>query len=191
MVLKLLLCLKLYLLRVLYFVLDKLSDIPRFNRCIIKQKVYIGASIISLSLLITATCNSQVSTNKTKLKDSFSKADTISEIINDTNVMCYAMVEQMPEYPGGTEFLKLFIQKNIQYPIEALKKGIHGRVYISFIVTETGKISDPKIMRSLYPSLDAEAIRILKLMPNWKPGKQNGLPVKTSMSLPINFLLPD
>lgn len=96
-------------------------------------------------------------------------------------------MEQMPEFPGGTEKLMIFIKKELKYPQEAYKNGVQGRVYVQFIVDIDGSIIDVKVIRGVDQLLDEEAIRIIKLMPKWKPGKQNGTPVKVSMTVPVTF----
>jgi len=95
----------------------------------------------------------------------------------------------MPEFPGGMDAMKTFISKNIQYPSDALEAAISGKVYVSFVVEKEGQISEVKVLRNLYPSLDNEALRVVKSMPNWKPGMQNGKPVRVKYNLPVFFQL--
>jgi TonB family protein len=101
------------------------------------------------------------------------------------------IVEQMPEFPGGETALNAYIAANVKYPLIALDNGIQGTVYVSFIITKTGKVSAVKIKRGVDSSLDKEAMRVIKSMPSWIPGKQNGEAVDVSYELPINFGLPD
>lgn len=86
----------------------------------------------------------------------------------------YNVVDQMPEFPGGMDKLLQFINGNMQYPAEARKKGIQGRVTVQFIVDEYGHITEPNIVRSVDPFLDKEALRIIKTLPQWKPGTLKG-----------------
>jgi len=95
----------------------------------------------------------------------------------------------MPEYPGGLLALRTFLASNVKYPTEAAKKGIHGKVYVNFVVEKDGTVGLVKIARSVDPSLDAEAIRVVKLLTNWKPGKQKGKDVRVSFTVPIQFAL--
>ena len=95
----------------------------------------------------------------------------------------------MPEYPGGIPALSAFLSENIKYPKSALEDSISGRVIISFIVEKNGKISDVQVARSVHPSLDEEAARVVKMMPKWTPGIQNGKPVRVRFTLPVNFKL--
>ena len=101
----------------------------------------------------------------------------------------YTIVEQMPEYPGGIDALKAYLMSNIKYPSEAHQKGIQGKVFVSFVVTKTGSISNAKVVRGVDPLLDQEAMRVVESMPIWIPGKQNGETVDVAYTLPINFVL--
>ncbi len=105
----------------------------------------------------------------------------------DRNV--FFIVEDMPEFPGGELALRQHIAKNLKYPADAAKNGFQGRVYVSFIVDTAGRVINPQIARSIHPSLDREAIRIVRSLPAWKPGRQRGKPVNVSYTIPIPFLL--
>lgn len=99
----------------------------------------------------------------------------------------YKVVEYMPEFPGGMNSLLDYIAKNIKYPEEAQKKGINGRVILQFIVNTDGSLSDFKIIRGVDPQLDAEALRVVKSMPKWTPGKDKGKVVPVYYTVPISF----
>ena len=101
----------------------------------------------------------------------------------------YNVVDQMPEFPGGMDKLLQFINGNMQYPAEARKKGIQGRVTVQFIVDEDGHITEPNIVRSVDPFLDKEALRIIKTLPQWKPGTLKGKAVKVKYTVPVAFKL--
>ncbi|NNF01364.1 MAG: energy transducer TonB [Bacteroidia bacterium] len=101
----------------------------------------------------------------------------------------FMIVEQMPTFPGGEAALHGYLQKNIKYPPVARENGISGTVYVNFVVTETGSITDIKILRGIGGGCDEEAVRVIRSMPNWKPGKQRGKAVKVSFNCPINFKL--
>ncbi|NPA36411.1 MAG: energy transducer TonB [Chlorobi bacterium] len=101
----------------------------------------------------------------------------------------FFIVEEMPEFPGGETALHQYIAKSIKYPVIAQENGIQGRVYVSFVINAKGEVTDIKIARGVDPALDKEAIRVIKNMPKWKPGKQRGKPVKVSFTVPINFVL--
>lgn len=101
------------------------------------------------------------------------------------------ITEVQPEFPGGTEALMKFIEANINYPQMEKELGIEGKVYIGFVVMKTGEITNIKIMRGILdgPNLDKEAIRIVKLMPRWTPGMNNGQKVNVRTIVPIRFSL--
>lgn len=101
----------------------------------------------------------------------------------------YNVVDQMPEYPGGMKALLNFIENHVQYPAEARNKRIQGKVIVQFIVDENGYITEPNIMRSVTPSLDKEALRIIKKLPQWKPGTLQGKAVRVKYTVPVTFRL--
>lgn len=101
----------------------------------------------------------------------------------------FTIVEQMPEFQGGEEKLREFLSKNIKYPAMARENGISGTVYITFVVEGDGRITDVKSLRGLGGGLTEEALRVVKMMPNWTSGKQNGKPVRVQFTLPVKFTL--
>ena len=101
----------------------------------------------------------------------------------------FFIVEEMPEFPGGEQALREFIAKTVVYPDAAVKKGIQGKVYVTFVVGTDGNVKNAKIARGVDPSLDAEALRVVGKMNGWKPGKQRGKVVNVSYTVPINFKL--
>ena len=101
----------------------------------------------------------------------------------------YDQVETMPEFPGGVEKLMEYVAMNVRYPKEAEDKCLQGRVIATFIVEKDGSITSAKIVRSIDPALDAEALRVINGMPNWKPGTQKGEPVRVKYTIPISFRL--
>lgn len=105
------------------------------------------------------------------------------------NNMVYDVVEVMPQYPGGQIAMLKYIMENIKYPKQIMEEGIQGRVTVSFIVEKDGRVSNVRLLRSVQPSLDKEAIRVVKSMPKWTPGKQNGKPVRVRFNLPVMFKL--
>ncbi|MFB6316943.1 energy transducer TonB [Saccharicrinis sp. FJH54] len=117
----------------------------------------------------------------------FVDIDTEDEEI-DENVV-FQIVEKMPSFPGGEAAMMKFLSDNIKYPTIAQENGIQGRVYVNFVVSKTGEISNIKVVRGVDPALDQEAIRVVKSMPKWEPGEQRGKPVNVSFMLPINFVL--
>ena len=101
----------------------------------------------------------------------------------------FMVVEESPEFPGGYEAYLQYLKKNIKYPAICRENNIQGRVIISFVVNKDGKIVDAEVVKGVNPSLDKEALRVISTMPNWKPGKQRGKPVRVKYSSPVNFRL--
>ena len=101
----------------------------------------------------------------------------------------FDVVEEMPSFPGGQGALMQYLASNIKYPVVAQENGVQGRVTVSFVVERDGSISDVKVARSVDPSLDREAQRVVKSMPRWSPGKQNGSTVRVKYTVPVVFRL--
>ena len=102
----------------------------------------------------------------------------------------FVVVESMPEFPGGQQALFKYLSENVKYPVIAQENGIQGRVICQFVVNKDGSIVDVEVVRSGGdPSLDKEAVRVIKSMPKWKPGKQRGKAVRVKYTVPVNFKL--
>ena len=101
----------------------------------------------------------------------------------------FTIVEEMPSFPGGEAELFKYLGKNIKYPEMANSAGISGVVYVTFVVDKDGKIKDVKVLRGIGGGCDEEAVRVVKNMPAWKPGKQRGKSVTVQYNLPIRFTL--
>ena len=101
----------------------------------------------------------------------------------------FQIVEEMPSYPGGEQKLMEYVAKNIKYPQIARETGIQGRVFVGFVVEPDGSVSNVKVLRGIGGGCDEEAMRVVKSMPKWKPGKQRGKAVRVSYMLPVNFKL--
>jgi protein TonB len=101
----------------------------------------------------------------------------------------FNVVEDKPAFPGGMEAMIQFLSTNIQYPADAKKQKIDGRVLVNFVIEKDGSITDVKVMKPGFPSLDVEAVRVVKMMPKWKPGYQKGQAVRVLFALPISFNL--
>ncbi len=113
------------------------------------------------------------------------KAEPKPEVENKV----FDVVEQMPSFPGGPSALMQFLSSNIKYPVVAQENGVQGRVVVSFVVERDGSITDVQVARSVDPSLDREAQRVVKSMPKWIPGKQNGQAVRVKYNVPVAFRL--
>ena len=101
----------------------------------------------------------------------------------------FQIVEEMPAYPGGEQKLLEYVAKNTKYPQIARESGIQGRVFIGFVVETDGSISNVKVLRGIGGGCDEEAVRVIKSLPKWKPGKQRGKAVRVSYQIPVNFKL--
>ena len=101
----------------------------------------------------------------------------------------FDVVEVMPSFPGGQVALFEWLSKNIKYPVVAEENGVQGRVIVTFVVERNGSITDVQVVKSVDPSLDKEAVRVVKAMPHWIPGKQNGSAVRVKFTVPVTFRL--
>ena len=116
------------------------------------------------------------------------EADTQQEAKVDENGI-HQVCEEMPEFPGGMQECMKWLGKNIKYPTTAQEKGIQGRVIMQFVVERDGSITEPKVVRGVDPDLDKEALRVISIMPNWKPGKHKGEAVRVKYTLPVMYRL--
>lgn len=120
-----------------------------------------------------------------KLKEAVAQPEPKPEVENKV----FDVVEQMPSFPGGPSALMKYLSENVKYPVVAQENGVQGRVVVSFVVEKDGHITDVKVVRSVDPSLDKEAARVVKSMPSWIPGKQNGSAVRVKYNVPVSFKL--
>ncbi|HYG50396.1 MAG TPA: energy transducer TonB [Flavobacteriales bacterium] len=102
-----------------------------------------------------------------------------------------AHVEEKAQFPGGQNALTKFIDSEIKYPAECFEKKIQGKVYVEFVIDENGKVKGARVKQKSNAALDAEALRVIKAMPRWKPAKVIGKPVRSMMVLPVSFKLPE
>ena len=109
------------------------------------------------------------------------------EVVEEEEI--FQVVEEAPEFPGGTQECMKWLSKNIVYPQISAENGVQGRVFVQFVVNKDGSIVDAVVMRGVDPYLDKEALRVVNKMPKWKPGKQRGKPVRVKFTLPIMFRL--
>jgi len=112
-------------------------------------------------------------------------------VVEEKKDEIFTVVEQMPEFPGGIDAMYKFINKNIQYPQIERENNVQGKVFVTFVVDKSGNINDVKVLRGVAggPNLEKEAIRVIKMFPQWKPGRQNGRDVPVQYNLPIVFKL--
>lgn len=119
----------------------------------------------------------------------FEDKKTDSLLVADEALPVFMIVEQMPEYPGGDAKKNEYLAKNIVYPEYATKKGIQGTVYVSFIIATDGSVSNVKLLRGIGGGCDEEALRVVREMPKWIPGRQNGEAVRVLYNMPVYFKL--
>ena len=108
--------------------------------------------------------------------------------VSDANPV-FQVVEVMPEFPGGMAECLKFLGKNIKYPVQSQQAGVQGKVIVQFVVEKDGSVSNPKVVRSIDPDLDGEAVRVISIMPKWKPGMQKGQAVRVKYTVPVTFRL--
>lgn len=142
-----------------------------------------------LKNISSSTQTVSLSTQNTPTGTNTSQA-TSKTVTETTEQEIFKVVEKMPSFPGGDEMLIEYIKKNLKYPQAAMDAGTQGRVFVSFVVEPDGSISNVKVLRGIGSGCDEEAVRVIKSMPKWEPGKQMGQTVRVSYNLPVNFKLP-
>lgn len=135
----------------------------------------------------TVEGNDEVGGAVLKAKEDIAAPEPPKHVVEETKI--FTVVEQMPMYPGGDGALMGYLRDNIHYPTVAAENGVQGRVVVGFVVERDGSITDVKILRGVDPSLDREAMRVVKNMPKWTPGKQNGSAVRVKYQVPVSFRL--
>jgi len=110
-------------------------------------------------------------------------------VVAKKNQQVFDVVEKMPEYPGGQAALFEYLSTNVKYPVDAEKQKIQGRVLVTFVVNTDGSITDIEVVKKAFPSLDAEAVRVISGMPKWIPGEQKGQKVRVKYTVPLSFNL--
>lgn len=135
------------------------------------------------------TASIEIDTEDDKNKIVVVSAPVSAPVIEEEDNVVFQVVETMPSFPGGDAELFKFLSNSVKYPVIAQENGIQGRVICQFVVNRDGSIVDIEVVRSVDPSLDKEAIRVIKSMPKWSPGKQRGKPVRVKYTLPVNFRL--
>ena len=137
-------------------------------------------NLLSILVILVASISFAQDTTRIKLED--------PEVKESRPILTFDPIN--PEYPGGYSALSKFIKSEMKYPQQAIDEKEEGKVFVEFKVTKTGKITDVKVVRGVSNVLDAEALRIVSKMPDWKPGIQNGEKVNCYFTIPINFILP-
>jgi periplasmic protein TonB len=161
------------------------QQVKPFKNCNEMKKLILMAMMATIT---AASANAQATTDETQ-----SPANVVN-LSADTGKprpkakgRALEKVEVMPQFPGGEAKLIEYLHNNMQYPVDAMKMGIQGRVWVSFIVERDGNISEVKVKDPVDPNLDAEAMRVVKIMPRWTPGMEKGKTVRVHYMLPITF----
>ncbi|MBQ0016247.1 MAG: energy transducer TonB [Bacteroidales bacterium] len=126
--------------------------------------------------------------NQNQAQEEFVPVEVVEEV-EEVEEEIFTVVENDPEYPGGMESLYKYLGENIKYPSLAKENNITGKVYVTFVVEKDGSIANPRILRDIGGGCGQEAIRVVKSMPKWKPGKQRGKAVRVQFNLPVSFNL--
>lgn len=135
----------------------------------------------------TVEGNDEVGGAVLKAKEDIAAPEPPKHVVEETKI--FTVVEQVPMFPGGDGALMGYLRDNIHYPTVAAENGVQGRVVVGFVVERDGSITDVNILRGVDPSLDREAMRVVKSMPKWTPGKQNGSAVRVKYQVPVSFRL--
>lgn len=184
---------KLHTFNVLFHLFAYLADRTGGWRVFVRPKLLLGSLIVGLGLATPKTMQAQnQDSSKKSLTDSIDSLKYNGTLCYDTNIVdttkIYTVIEQMPQFPGGDGELLNFITKNKRYPVvSCYENSISGKVICQFVVEKDGSISDITIIRSLDPTCDKEAVRVLKLLPKFIPGKQNGQAVRVYYTIPVIF----
>jgi len=184
---------KLHTFHFLFRLFAYLADKSGGWRVFVRPKLLLGSLIVGLGLATPKTIQAQnQDSSKKSQTDSIDSSKYNGVLCYDTNNVdtskIYTVIEQMPQFPGGDGELLSFINKNKRYPVvSCYENSISGKVICQFVVEKNGSISNISIIRSLDPTCDKEAVRIIKLLPKFIPGKQNGQAVKVYYILPVIF----
>ena len=154
---------------------------------------------LAFSMLLVISCGpdgpaqqeKEVVKSQTDAPNEADRPPSSSQIQEEEPKQTFTVVEVMPEYPGGVNEMMKFLSENIKYPMSAKENGISGKVLVTFVVEKNGLITNIKILRGIGGGCDEEAIRVLKLMPKWKPGTQRGQAVRVQYNVPIKFTLDE
>jgi TonB family protein len=150
----------------------KTQEIPIAKNAIINVQLDVDAMVVDFDKQTNVNANA---------------SNTNAQKSTGENKDLYEIVEELPSYNGGTAALQKFLEANLRYPEEAKKAGIEGKVYVNFVVNAEGKVMEAKIMRSVSPLLNAEALRLTNSMKDWKPGSQHGEKLSMAVTMPIEF----
>ncbi len=159
---------------------------------VVQQQRFVAPVVTTDSVETTMVSQDELSTKPTEapaaeeIKVEEGKEQVIQQ---EAPKEIFTVVEEQPGYPGGDESRIKYLQENIKYPDEAKELGVQGKVFVTFVVEVDGSITDVRVLRGIGAGCDEEAIRVVRNMPRWVPGKQRGVPVRVQFNLPIKFTL--
>ena len=163
-----------------------------------RLRVLLMLPALALSVIVASACKQD-----TAETEDLKKQDTQNTAVQEKDVVIiemepeetlddvFVIVENQPEYPGGPMAMMQYLASTLTYPDECKEQGIQGRVLVAFVVNADGSITNPEIVKSVHPALDAEALKAVVSMPAWKPGTQNGKNVRVKFTIPVNFRLSE
>ena len=167
---------------------------PPPPEALVKQAVFAAPNVVEDTNIETGLATQDDLSAKSNTEAPSEDVDVVVEekqtvIEQPQQAEIFTVVEEQPGYPGGEEARYKFLQDNIKYPEEAKELGIQGKVFVTFVVEVDGSVTDARVLRGIGGGCDEEAIRVVKSMPKWVPGKQRGVPVRVQFNLPIKFTL--
>lgn len=166
-----------------------MSKVQKNKKSGIKVMLVLPAAVL-LTVFLSISFSPDILAQETKkAEDTKVEVNTFEK--NSQEEVVFAVVEKMPEYPGGEEARIKFMVENIKYPANAREKGVQGTVFISFVVEKDGSITNVKTLRGIGSGCDEEAVRVISMMPPWKPGIQKGQPVRVQFNMPVKFSLEE
>ena len=174
-----------------YKVVDKQGNDP-LTVTVLDQKLKIEGAVEGLERiknLLSSSSDFEVQYDIIGNTIMVAKKEKVENTKLNLNEEVFYLVENMPEFPGGESAMRKYISSSIVYPEEAVKRGVQGKVFVSFVVTKTGEVANSTIARGVDPALDKEALRVVNGLPKWLPGKQKGQVVNVNYTVPINFAL--
>lgn len=174
----------------LLIIVSNIETVARSTKSMAKEVMQTMEQEIGEQLTGNVAIEQTPQQDKTKTKQA-TPAAKLSPVQAKGEDPVFEVVEQMPDFPGGMQELMKFLSSNIKYPAQAHKENRQGRVIVQFVVRKDGQIVEPKIAKSVSPDLDAEALRVISIMPNWTPGRQRGEAVSVKFTVPIMFRLSD
>ncbi|MCH2233742.1 MAG: energy transducer TonB [Crocinitomicaceae bacterium] len=145
--------------------------------------------LLSIVSVVSVSCEGVREDSSEGVNQDYDNEEVIMEKIefNENELLDFA--EEDPSFPGGETEMNRFIQNNVEYPQQAIERGEEGIVYVQFVVNKKGEINNVSVIKGVSPALDSEAKRVIRKMPNWTPGKQNGAMVNVRFTIPISFKL--